>query len=200
MTIALEKIIRDRRKELDLSQEQLASALGVSKNSVYNWERGIRPDFDALVKLENALGIVPEIFPQYKKSSAPPLQPLIKMEKSYLDVPDKSLLDKLAKVLIKIAKALASLGKEREDQVNEALIKIQFQLDRIDKDIADQNAKILENRQRIEQTIGRIKRSTGERIPFEELDDQAKEAFKKNLYRRNVGGNENDDFRQRAGE
>ena len=39
------EIIRVKRKELGLSQEDLSAKIGCSKNTISNWERGVtRPD------------------------------------------------------------------------------------------------------------------------------------------------------------
>ena len=48
-------IIREKRKELSLTQEQLADLLGVSNKSVSRWESGSYPDVTTLVALARAL-------------------------------------------------------------------------------------------------------------------------------------------------
>lgn len=50
------KIAR-RRHQLDLTQEQLAEALGVSPSTVANWERGASYPKRKLGKIEQLLGI-----------------------------------------------------------------------------------------------------------------------------------------------
>jgi len=54
--------IRKRRLELHLLQSQLAEHLGVNRNSVQNWERGIHePSPDAMVNVIRFLGYDPRI-------------------------------------------------------------------------------------------------------------------------------------------
>ena len=54
--------IRKYRKEVGLTQEQLAEEIGVTKSRVSNWEQGInRPDADILAALCKALKVSPSI-------------------------------------------------------------------------------------------------------------------------------------------
>lgn len=49
--------LRDARKSLGLSQEQLAVRVGCSANSIWKWESGAAvPRFDSILALESALG------------------------------------------------------------------------------------------------------------------------------------------------
>jgi transcriptional regulator with XRE-family HTH domain len=48
--------IAKRRHQLDMTQEQLADALGVSKSTVANWERGVAYPKRKLGKIEQVLG------------------------------------------------------------------------------------------------------------------------------------------------
>lgn len=55
--------IRAYRKARELSQPQLAAMLGVTKNSVTNWETGVsRPELPMIPKLCQALGITADVF------------------------------------------------------------------------------------------------------------------------------------------
>lgn len=57
----IHQIIRARRRELGLTQEQLASRLGVSAPAVNKWERGNSyPDITLLPVLARTLGGRPE--------------------------------------------------------------------------------------------------------------------------------------------
>ena len=50
--------LRETRAQMELSQSQLATMLGVSQNTVSNWERGNRsPDFDMLMKIAETLDV-----------------------------------------------------------------------------------------------------------------------------------------------
>ncbi|MDD5923325.1 MAG: helix-turn-helix transcriptional regulator [Clostridia bacterium] len=54
--------IRKYRKEKGLTQEQLATAINVTKGRISNWEQGInRPDADVLADLCRALNISPSV-------------------------------------------------------------------------------------------------------------------------------------------
>ena len=54
--------IRKHRKEVGLTQEQLADKIGVTKSRISNWEQGInRPDADILAALCKALKVSPSI-------------------------------------------------------------------------------------------------------------------------------------------
>ncbi len=50
--------LRETRAQMELSQSQLATMLGVSQNTVSNWECDIRkPDFDMLMKIAETLDV-----------------------------------------------------------------------------------------------------------------------------------------------
>lgn len=52
--------IRKYRKDRDLTQEQLAEKINVSKGRISNWEQGInRPDADILADICRALNVSP---------------------------------------------------------------------------------------------------------------------------------------------
>lgn len=52
------EIIRSRRKEIKMSQEELAKALGVTQGNVSQWENGeTTPRVEKLGKLAEVLGI-----------------------------------------------------------------------------------------------------------------------------------------------
>jgi transcriptional regulator with XRE-family HTH domain len=52
--------IAQRRKELHMTQEQLADKIGVTGSRVSNWEQGIhRPDVDILANICTALNVSP---------------------------------------------------------------------------------------------------------------------------------------------
>ena len=54
--------IKKLRKDLGISQKELASRIGVSNSRVSNWEQGInRPDADILPKLCSALQTSPSL-------------------------------------------------------------------------------------------------------------------------------------------
>jgi putative transcriptional regulator len=54
------KLIREARKRAGLRQHQLAAAVGVSRPSIVQYERGGRPvSVDVLAKIANALGVRP---------------------------------------------------------------------------------------------------------------------------------------------
>lgn len=54
--------IKRLRKELGISQKELAERIGVSNSRVSNWEQGInRPDADILAKLCSALQTSPSL-------------------------------------------------------------------------------------------------------------------------------------------
>ena len=55
--------IRAYRKARELSQPQLAAMLGITKNSITNWETGVsRPELSMIPKLCHALGITADVF------------------------------------------------------------------------------------------------------------------------------------------
>lgn len=55
--------IRVYRKARELSQPQLAAMLGITKNSITNWETGVsRPELSMIPKLCQALGITTDVF------------------------------------------------------------------------------------------------------------------------------------------
>ena len=52
--------LREKRKQLGLSQKELASRLGISNSRVSNWEQGInRPDADMLADICRVLEVSP---------------------------------------------------------------------------------------------------------------------------------------------
>lgn len=54
----LGKMIRELRIEFEISQTQLAKALGVSKQSVSNWENeNILPSIEMLARIANYFGV-----------------------------------------------------------------------------------------------------------------------------------------------
>ena len=55
--LKIPEIIARHRKQLNLTQEELASVLGVSPQAVSNWERGGYPDITMLPVLANHFGI-----------------------------------------------------------------------------------------------------------------------------------------------
>ena len=55
--------IRAYRKARELSQPQLAAMLGITKNSITNWETGVsRPELSMIPKLCQALDITTDVF------------------------------------------------------------------------------------------------------------------------------------------
>lgn len=53
-----EKKLRELREEKNLSQQELANLLGVSKQSIYKWENGInKPDTENIKQLSNLFEI-----------------------------------------------------------------------------------------------------------------------------------------------
>jgi transcriptional regulator with XRE-family HTH domain len=61
------KAVRQRRRELDLSQEQLAEQAGLHRTYISNLERGeLNPSLETIEKLANALGLsIPALFINY---------------------------------------------------------------------------------------------------------------------------------------
>ena len=53
MELKIPEVILKKRREKNLTQEELASALGVSPQAVSNWERGGYPDITLLPKIAN---------------------------------------------------------------------------------------------------------------------------------------------------
>lgn len=54
----LDKRIRQLRLERGINQKELGDAVGVSKQSVSNWENGnIMPSVDLLIRLANVFGV-----------------------------------------------------------------------------------------------------------------------------------------------
>lgn len=54
----LDKMIRQLRIEWGINQKQLGDAVGVSKQSVSNWENGnIMPSIDLLIRLADFFGV-----------------------------------------------------------------------------------------------------------------------------------------------
>ena len=71
--------IRQARREKGLTQEQLAQALFVSRQTVSNWENGkTEPDYQTLVRLSQELGmeiVRAEETPAEAPPEAPPEEP-----------------------------------------------------------------------------------------------------------------------------
>ncbi|MBD2497823.1 helix-turn-helix domain-containing protein [Nostoc sp. FACHB-280] len=61
------KAVRRRRRELDLSQEQLAEQAGLHRTYISNLERGeLNPSLETIEKLAMALDIsIPSLFIEY---------------------------------------------------------------------------------------------------------------------------------------
>ncbi|MBD2447395.1 helix-turn-helix transcriptional regulator [Nostoc sp. FACHB-152] len=61
------KAVRRRRRELDLSQEQLAEQAGLHRTYISNLERGeLNPSLETIEKLANALSLsIPALFINY---------------------------------------------------------------------------------------------------------------------------------------
>ena len=56
-------LIRELRKEKNLTQEQLSEILGVTSRSISRWENGVNmPDFDLVIQLANYFNISLEEF------------------------------------------------------------------------------------------------------------------------------------------
>ena len=67
--VAIGKFIRDKRAELNYSQDELANLLGISKTAVSNWENGnYIVDVKYLVPLSNILCVTVDdlLFPKYQ--------------------------------------------------------------------------------------------------------------------------------------
>jgi transcriptional regulator with XRE-family HTH domain len=75
LKIRFGKRLRQVRRERDLTQEQLAEAVGVSAEAVSNFERGVHaPSFETLEKLSEALRVTVHelfLFPQEGQLSRP---------------------------------------------------------------------------------------------------------------------------------
>jgi y4mF family transcriptional regulator len=55
---ALGKVVKTRRKDLKITQPQLADLAGISKNTLYKLERGIsNPTIEVLMKIADVLGM-----------------------------------------------------------------------------------------------------------------------------------------------
>ncbi len=81
--------IRKYRKEIGLTQEQLAEAIGVTKSRVSNWEQGInRPDADILAELCKALNVSPSILLDVYLTDDELNEQEKKVIKAYRDKPD----------------------------------------------------------------------------------------------------------------
>ena len=62
--------IRSRRKNLNMTQKELAEKVGVSMNTVARWERGeTEPSFSDFLKLCAVLGMNPMDFMDIQKTS-----------------------------------------------------------------------------------------------------------------------------------
>jgi transcriptional regulator with XRE-family HTH domain len=61
------KAVRRRRREMDLSQEQLAEHAGLHRTYISNLERGeLNPSLETIERITNALDIsIPELFINY---------------------------------------------------------------------------------------------------------------------------------------
>lgn len=59
--------IAKRRHQLDMTQDQLAAALGVSKSTVANWERGVAYPKRKLGKVEELLGPLSDDSPELRE-------------------------------------------------------------------------------------------------------------------------------------
>lgn len=69
---AIGKFITRKRKEKNMTQEQLAEAIGVSNKTVSKWERGISmPDYGTVEGLCRALGITPAELIRGEEGSVP---------------------------------------------------------------------------------------------------------------------------------
>lgn len=52
-------LMKERRRELGMTQQELADACGLSKNTVYNYENGkFEPTKENLALLANVLGVL----------------------------------------------------------------------------------------------------------------------------------------------
>lgn len=81
--------IRKYRKEVGLTQEQLADTIGVTKSRISNWEQGInRPDADILAELCKALKVSPSILLNVYLSDDELTEQEKKVIKAYRDKPD----------------------------------------------------------------------------------------------------------------
>lgn len=81
--------IRKYRKELGLTQEQLAETIGVTKSRISNWEQGInRPDADILADLSKALNVSPSILLDVYLSDDELNEQEKRVIKAYRDKPD----------------------------------------------------------------------------------------------------------------
>ena len=81
--------IRKYRKEVGLTQEQLAEEIGVTKSRVSNWEQGInRPDADILAELCKALNVSPSILLDVYLTDDELNEQEKKVIKAYRDKPD----------------------------------------------------------------------------------------------------------------
>ncbi len=118
--IYLGKKIREKRKELKISQEKLAEIIDVDYVQIYRYEKGIRKiPFDKILKLSNFFNVPLEYFygdfGEENKSSAnytknPELEKEIMMLKEIYDYNDENLIY-IAKNNIELAYGL--LKKER---------------------------------------------------------------------------------------
>lgn len=68
--------IRQKRKKLGLSADQLSELLGISKDKIYKWETGTKPsDAVELLKVQAWLSTELEIVPREKMEIAPTEDP-----------------------------------------------------------------------------------------------------------------------------
>lgn len=64
--------LKKERKKMKLSQEELASKLGIGKTTICNYETGVRnPDSNMLVKIANVLNVTTDYLLGFDKSYQP---------------------------------------------------------------------------------------------------------------------------------
>ena len=73
IAIVIGEKIKQYRLENGWTQQELGSKIGISKNAIGNYEKGIRsPKKDTMFDLANAFGIsIDDLFPQIKKIHLP---------------------------------------------------------------------------------------------------------------------------------
>lgn len=66
--------IKNKRKELNLTQEYLAKELNISRQAVSKWEKGLsEPSMDNLLKLSEIFGVDIEYFKKEEKENKSPI-------------------------------------------------------------------------------------------------------------------------------